>query len=41
MVALGRLCLVAEPRRQVYDAAVGGVFATMLESDLARPAGFP
>jgi hypothetical protein len=32
---LARLCLVAKPRCQIYDAAVGGVFATMLEPDLA------
>ena len=31
---LARLCLVAEPRRKVNDAAIGGIFATMLEADL-------
>ena len=33
---LARLCLVAEPRRKIYGAAVSGVFATMLEADLAE-----
>src|SRR5262245_49821103 len=33
---LARLRLVAEPRREIYDAAMSGVFATMLEADLAK-----
>jgi hypothetical protein len=32
---LARLCLAAEPRCKIDDPAVGGIFATMLEADLA------
>jgi hypothetical protein len=33
---LAWLCLVAEPRREIYDAAICGVFASMLETDLSE-----
>ena len=33
---LARFCLVAEPRGKIYGAAVSGVFATMLEANLAE-----
>src|SRR5262249_28414801 len=33
---LAWLCLVTEPRREIYDAAICGVFAPMLEPDLAE-----
>ena len=33
---LARFCLVAEPRGEIYDAADGGVFAPMLETNLTE-----